>query len=250
MAADEPYLIIRSSATNVGSGQVITDHVHDWHQLIFVASGAVSVWTDAGSWVSPPSWAIWIPAGARHGVRFIGDCTLRSLYVRPNFHSDLFGQCGVIAVSALLRELIVRIAAIGMLDEREMGEAALAQVLMDEFRRADVPPFNLPEPSTAPMRRVADLIREQSSLSLTAAELALSCGMSIRTLERRFAAETGVPLGRWRQHHGLLQALEELTKGAPIKVAAAKAGYASPSAFISAFRGCFGVTPARYFSRP
>jgi AraC-like DNA-binding protein len=248
-AADEPYLIVRSSASNLGSGYVITDHVHDCHQLVFVAGGAVSVWTEGGSWVSPPNWAIWIPAGVRHGLRFIGDCALRTLYIRPHARSDQLGSCGVIAVSALLRELIVRIAAIGMLDERDAGEAALAQVLMDEFRRADVPPFNLPEPSTAPMRGVADLVRKQSSQPLTTVELAASCGMSVRTLERRFAAGTGMPLGRWRQHHGLLQALEELTKGTSIKLAAAKAGYASPSAFISAFRRCFGITPARYFSR-
>jgi AraC-like DNA-binding protein len=137
-----------------------------------------------------------------------------------------------------------------MLDERDAGEAALAQILMDEFRRSDVPPFNLPEPATAPMREVANLIRDQSSLTLTTAELAASCGMGIRTLERRFAAETGIPLGRWRQHHGLLQALEELTRGVSVKVAAVKAGYASSSAFISAFRGYFGVTPARYFTSP
>ena len=105
----------------------------------------MSVWTEAGSWVSPPSWAIWIPAGVRHGIRFIGGCALRTLYVRPNSHSDLPVQCGVVAVSALLRELIARVAALGMLDKRDAGEAALAQVVMDEFRRSDVPPFNLPE---------------------------------------------------------------------------------------------------------
>ena len=35
--------------------------------------------------------------------------------------------------------------------------------------------------------------------------------------------------------------------GAPVKAVAADAGYATPSAFIAAFRKTFGVTPARYF---
>jgi AraC-like DNA-binding protein len=161
----------------------------------------------------------------------------------------LSDRCGVVAVSPLLRELIIRISALGMLDERDTGEAALARVVIDEFRRSDIPPFDLPEPSSEAMRRIANLIRKHPSLSLTAEELGSAAGMSVRTLQRRFAAETGISLGRWQKHYGLLQALENLAGGAPIKVAAAKAGYASPSAFIAAFRGYFGITPARYFAR-
>jgi AraC-like DNA-binding protein len=152
-------------------------------------------------------------------------------------------------VSPLLRELIIRIAALGMLDERDAGEVALAQVMIDEFRRSDIPPFDLPEPASEAMRRITNLIRKHPSPSLTAEVFASAGGMGVRTLQRRFAAETGMPLGRWQKHHGLLLALEELAGGTPIKLSAAKAGYASPSAFIAAFRGTFGVTPARYFAR-
>jgi len=72
-------------------------------------------------------------------------------------------------------------------------------------------------------------------------------GVSARTLERRFVIETGLSFGRWRQQHDLLRALEQLAVGAPIKVTAASAGYASPSAFIAAFRKFFGTTPGHYF---
>jgi AraC-like DNA-binding protein len=37
--------------------------------------------------------------------------------------------------------------------------------------------------------------------------------------------------------------------GDSVKAAAAKAGYAAPSAFAAAFRTLFGVTPGRYFER-
>ncbi|WP_425542506.1 helix-turn-helix domain-containing protein [Sphingomonas oligophenolica] len=37
--------------------------------------------------------------------------------------------------------------------------------------------------------------------------------------------------------------------GASVKKAAAAAGYATPSAFLAAFRAVFGITPARYFGR-
>jgi AraC-like DNA-binding protein len=53
-------------------------------------------------------------------------------------------------------------------------------------------------------------------------------------------------LGQWRRQRMLLRGLERVVGGASVKDAAATAGYASPSAFIAAFRNAFGTTPARY----
>ena len=57
---------------------------------------------------------------------------------------------------------------------------------------------------------------------------------------------SGSPLQR-RQLR-LLAALEFLAEGRPVTTVAFELGYASPSAFIAAFRLALGVTPARYFS--
>jgi len=53
--------------------------------------------------------------------------------------------------------------------------------------------------------------------------------------------------GGWRRQRALLQAVEALAGGAPIKQVAAASGYATASAFVAAFRKQFGVTPGRYF---
>jgi AraC-like DNA-binding protein len=45
-----------------------------------------------------------------------------------------------------------------------------------------------------------------------------------------------------------MASLELIASGKPVKVAAAAAGFASPSAYVAAFRKTFGVTPARYFA--
>jgi len=150
-------------------------------------------------------------------------------------------------VTALLRELILRTVAIGMLDERDATERAIATVTLAELRQADVPPFTLPQPTTEPTRRAANLIQKQAHRTLTTAKLARAVGVSARTLERRFVIETGLSFGRWRQQQDLLRALEQLAVGAPIKVTADSAGYASSSAFIAAFRKFFGTTPGHYF---
>jgi AraC-like DNA-binding protein len=72
--------------------------------------------------------------------------------------------------------------------------------------------------------------------------------VSARTLERRFRAETGMTLGRWRRQRALLRGLELVAGGASITAASAAAGYGSPSAYIAAFKKAFGATPARYFA--
>jgi transcriptional regulator GlxA family with amidase domain len=134
-----------------------------------------------------------------------------------------------------------------MLDRRDPVDAAVATLIVDEFRQSGAPPFELPQPTSPAMARAADLIAAGAAEALSTPALAGAVGVGVRTLERRFLAETGMSPGRWRRQSLLLGALEHLAGGAPTKKVAAAAGYATPSAFIAAFRALFGTTPARYF---
>lgn len=246
--ADEPYLVVRTLAYSVEAGHVIERHAHDWHQLIFAASGLLHVWTERGAWLVPPHWAIFVPAEAVHSIRFAAPSDLRTLYLRPGWGETMPVDCGVIGVSPLLRELILRATRETMLDRRDAAEAALATLILDEFRQGGAPPFDLPRPVSPALFRAAALIEAEAPEAATSAALARAVGLGTRTLERRFLAETGLTPGRWRRQHALLGALERLAAGAPIKQIAAAAGYATPSAFTAAFRAIFGTTPARYFA--
>ena len=72
-------------------------------------------------------------------------------------------------------------------------------------------------------------------------------GASERTLARAFAAEAGVPFGRWRTLLRLQAALPLLAAGQPVSRVAGRVGYETPSAFVAAFRRETGQTPASYF---
>lgn len=241
--ADEPFLLIRSLAHDHAAGETIDRHVHDWHQLIHAAAGVLTIWTERGCWIAPPSWGVWVPAGIAHAIRFSTTSELRTLYVRPDRAGTLPGQCSAVTISPLLRELILRTIRIGMLDSRDPVEAALATLLAEEFRQSHAPPFELPQPHSAALRRAA--IDEAPSTACLAANV----GMGKRTLERHFRAETGMTPARWRRHKALLGAVEALAARTPVKTVAATAGYRTASAFIAAFRRQFGVTPSRYFER-
>lgn len=76
--------------------------------------------------------------------------------------------------------------------------------------------------------------------------LAAAAGATRRTLERRFAAETGVGIAQWRQRARLAHALQLLAAGTPVTEVAVAVGYATPSAFTAMFRSRLGAPPTRY----
>jgi AraC-like DNA-binding protein len=245
--ADEPFLVVRTSASDHRDGSRITPHSHGWHQLVHVRSGLTTVRTPAGTWIAPPTWAVWLPAGAEHALRFTGASALRTAYVRPDLAPA--GACRAFAVTPLLRELLARTCELGMLDERNATDAALAALILAELEGAGPAAITLPEPAGGPTAEAARLIGEDPAGSTTAA-LARAVGLGVRTLERRFLADTGMTVGRWRRQLMLLRGLEIVATGGTTSAAARAAGYTTPSAWVAAFRAAFGTTPARWFTAP
>lgn len=245
---DEEHFIVRSVAATGSHGDSIPPHAHPWHQLIYSTAGVMTIRADRGSWVVPPTWAIWVPAGVTHSILFSGETALRTLYLRPTEWSALPGSSCVIAVSAFLRELILRAVAIGMLDRRNAIHGSLASLIVDSFREQSVAALDLPMPSDAALSRVAKYILDAPGDRAPLSVLAEYSGLGARTLERRFQIETGMPLGHWRRLARMTQALRQLAAGQPIKSVALDAGYRSPSAFVTSFNDIFKQTPARYFT--
>ena len=244
---DEPFFVIRTSGSDAPAGTRSPRPEHaEWHKLICVSAGLLAVDTDRGSWLAPPNWAVWAPAGSAYVARFIVSSSLRRLFIRPDPALELPTSPCALAVSPLMRELILRTVELGMLDERDRVEASMAALVLAELGRAGPPPFALPQPVSAMTRKAAQLLASDEAESLAA--VARAVGLGARTLERRFRAETGLTPGRWRQQRKLIATLELIASGEQVKTAAVAAGFASASAYIAAFRKLFGATPARYFA--
>lgn len=79
-------------------------------------------------------------------------------------------------------------------------------------------------------------------------DLATELGVSDRTLERAFAADALMPLGEWRQRSRICRAIALLAAGGAVQHIALEVGYATPSAFVAAFKSYAGLTPGKLTS--
>ncbi len=247
-ARDEPCFVARSLRVAIRAGHVIAPHSHPWHQLIYSTAGVMTVAAEQGLWVVPPHWAIWAPAGVRHGIKFTGASTFATLYLRPSAATNRLSASRVITVAPLLRELIVRTCEEGALDRRKAEHRAIALLIVDLLQTQPVPTLGLPMPMSEVLRRVAEYCSDRPSASLGNAAVARRFGLGLRTLERSFESETGMTFGLWRREARFLHGLRLLAQGVPVKRVSTETGYQSPSAFVAAFKARFETTPGRYFA--
>ncbi len=232
------------------------DHVIDWHthqraQLLYAVSGVMRVTTENGVWVVPPQRAVWIPPGIEHHVKAQGTpLSLRSLYIDVSKRPDLPGECCVVTVSPLLRELVLAAMSIIADPPTDSSDGRLIAVLLDQIEVLPMASLHLPMIKDKRLRPLADELMENPGNPRTLDEWSTHVGASERTLARIFIKETGMTFGHWRQQVRLLDALARLARGDSVTEVAYDSGYASQSAFISMFKKALGKTPKKYFEQP
>lgn len=248
-AEQEPYLAVRSLATNYASGYRIEPHQHPWHQFLYAVSGAMTVATDQSSWMIPTGRAAFIPTGCWHAIRMWGTVEMRTLYFAPALTGFSDAICRVVEVAPLLRELILRAVDRMGLDSRAAHDARIIGLLEDEIKaelaEARDSPLVLPMPVDGRALALARAVLEDPAAGEDIGDLARQHGAARRTLERRFREETGMSFGMWRQKARLLDSIRLLANGRSVTDAALDCGYSSVSAFIAAFKSTFGYTPGR-----
>ena len=153
-------------------------------------------------------------------------------------------SCRTIAVTPLLRELVLHISRIGALDRKSPEQARLVGVLFDQLAIAEDVPLELRSPRDPRARRFAELVTDEPGDDASIATLARKAGASLRTIERCFLAETGVAVGEWRRRMRLFHAMRLLEAGGSVTDVALEVGYSTTSAFSAAFTREFGRSPS------
>ena len=219
-------------------------HVHDVHEIEYAVRGTVEVETAAGHHLLPPHQAAWIPAGLRHRTTLHAGVRTLAVVVAPDHVPDPGGRVRIIAVSALLREMML--SSVGRPGSgtflRALGEV-VAEALEDER------PLSLPV-SPDPIVSAATTYTRAHLAGVTIGEVARVVGVSERTLRRLFTARLGMS---WRSYLLRARMLRGLTllsdPGRTVLEVSIAVGFDDAGAFARSFARHCGETPSAYQRR-
>lgn len=246
MSMSRQGLQVRSYAITHPPGRVTLTTQPGWDRLVFAAGGVFTAFAGAGTWTVPTHRLLCVPDGVVVRLDTPGRVAIRCLYVVPAL--GLVGDdIRVIGLPPLARELLSYAIERAPMDLTEPSDAATISLLGHLIDRQESSALHLPLPIDPTARRLADSIRSDPSTPL--AQLLKEAAASRRTIERRFVAETGMSIGRWRRRARILAGVELLADGSDVTSTAVTVGYATPSAFVEAFRTELGAPP-RVFLRP
>jgi AraC-like DNA-binding protein len=232
----------------IGRGPEYEPHAHRKAELILTVRGLVTCDVAKGRWMVSAQCALWIPPEMSHTVRTVGEVELYCLFLDPEVAQDLPTECCTIAVSPLLRELVIAASRLPTLYDPKGPAGNLVSTMLNELGKAPVEYLHLPMPSNARLRKIADTFAADPSDRTTIGDWAQRVAMSERSLSRLILRETGMTFGRWRQQFQIMVALERLVDGEAVKTVALDLGYESTSAFIAMFKKALRMPPGKYLA--
>ncbi|MGX2996724.1 helix-turn-helix domain-containing protein [Streptomyces sp. JNUCC 64] len=225
-------------------GEWFLPHRHpDHHQLVWARRGVLGVGVGDASWVLPRDRALWLPAGVLHRTGATRDAVLCGLYFARDRCPLDWAEPTPVAVDGLLAHLMIHLGRDDLTDGARLRAEA---VVWDLLRPLPATPIDLPLPVDDRARAVADALLADPADPRGLEAHARAVGASRRTLSRLFVRDTGLTFDRWRAHARLSAALPLLAEGQPVSRVAHTVGYATPSAFLAAFRRAVGTSPGRY----
>lgn len=217
-------------------------HRHREAQFLYAACGTMRVVTAQGAWVIPPTRAVWIPPRVEHEIFMVGEVRMRSLFIDPDLSPATLQQCCVLAVTPLLRELILR-----AVQGPEQAENPLIQKLMlEEISALENLPLHVPMPQDRRLQAICRTLLQAPDHPHTLEDWAQQVGASSRTLARLFQQQVQMNFNAWRQQLRLMEALPRLLAGESVHSVADSLGYGSTRAFSAMFCRLLGDTPRHY----
>lgn len=225
-------------------------HCGDWHdhphaQLVYPSRGVMVLCSEAGQWVVPPMQAVWLPAHASHRVETSNGFEMISVYITGAWLRKTPPVSGLVAVSPLLRAIILELRNQMPAPRRRR----LASLLIGELRELGSPRLQIPALPDRPLSEIGEAFAQDPADARTLEDWARHFGVSSRTLARRFGKEAGISFTAYRRQVRLRAALLKLADGEPVTRVALDLGFGTSSNFSHIFRVATGMTPSAYFRR-
>jgi AraC-like DNA-binding protein len=240
-----PAMALRAEADQNDSENCV--HRHRKGQLMLALRGGVTCEVPKAMWMVPPHHAVWIPSGMLHRNIVTRNAQICFLFIEPGA-APMPDECCTLAITPLVRELIMHLADQGQDYLRDGSTGRLAAVLLEQLGCAPIQQLHFPVSNHPKIRFVADALAADPADRATLADWARQLATSDRSLARLIKRETGLTFGRWRQQLHLIVALRQLSSGATVQHIAGDLGYDSVTAFITMFKKSLGQPPGAYFA--
>ena len=264
---------VRAKLRWLAADTQVMPHSHPWAQVAISTTGVIRLTVSHGTYIVPPSRALWIPPGVEHAVTMVEDADLRTLYFhqpRGRCGPGALGaaregaadaaaapahwrQCRVLEVSDLLRALVREMPtapdggpAISPADLRR--EQHLSALVRGELARASAVKLGVDLPQDKRLRHLCEAMLADPTRHDTLADWAQDTGASPRTVARLFRSELGSTFTQWRQQVILAKAVSLAAGRMPMGQIAAELGY-SASAFSAMVRKSVGQPPGRFLGQ-
>ena len=231
-----------------GGEQLVTGwHFHDVHEIEYACRGMVEVKTEAGHYLLPPHQAAWIPAGLHHQTTLNAGAQTLAVLFEPGLISVAGDRVRIIAVSALLREMMLY-SVRWPISRTESGAGAdsffpaLGHVVAEAL--ADEMPLHLPASAHPVVTAAADYTRAHLD-RVTVSEVTRAVGVSERTLRRSFRRHLGLSWRSYLLRARVLRAMALLAQPdrSVLEVSIA-VGFDDAGAFARSFARHCGETPS------
>jgi AraC-like DNA-binding protein len=227
-------------------------HFHDVHEIEYACRGVVEVRTEAGHYLLPPHQAAWIPAGLRHQTTLHADVQTLAVLLEPRLVPMAGDRVRIIAVSALLREMMLY-SVRWPISRTESGvEAdsffqALGYVVAEAL--GDERPLSLPVSSDPVVTAATDYTRAHLD-HVTVRDVTRAVGVSERNLRRLFHTHLGMSWRSYLLRARVLRSMALLAQPdhSVLEVSIA-VGFDDAGAFARSFARHCGETPAAYKRR-
>lgn len=156
-----------------------------------------------------------MPSNVLHNAQGTGATECYALFVDQAAIAGLPTSCCTLAVSPLLRELLLQASGFDPLYDEQGAEGRLIGVLLDQLAAAPIENLHLPVSNDARIRQLTERLLADPADKATLSQWAQRIGMSERTLNRTLQQQMGMSFGHWRRQLHVMLALQRLTKGRP-----------------------------------
>lgn len=236
-----------------GGEQLVTGwHFHDVHEIEYACRGMVEVKTQAGHYLLPPHQAAWIPAGLQHQTTLNAGAQTLAVLFEPRLVPMAGDRVRILAVSALLREMMLY-SVRWPISRTESGAEAdsffqtlgyvVAEALDDEM------PLNLPVSADAVVTAATDYTRAHLD-RVTISDVTRAVAVSERTLRRNFKTHLGLSWRTYLLRARVLRSMALLAQpDRSILEVSIAVGFDDVSAFSRSFARHSGETPSAYKRR-